>query len=159
MLIPNNKMSKKIAIKILLFIVIVAAVLMLVLKLTNKPNIKPSPSVNKPVQVSEKDKPQIVSTKPDPLEGSMISGSETIEITFNRPLENVGEFKVRIDPEAEFKLELSPDRKTGKIIPIKPYELGQGYTIFIGTETKFDGVGRWGEEKIYHFRTIKYRGI
>lgn len=109
--------------------------------------------------VSEKDKPQIVSTKPDPLEGTIISASDTIEISFNRPLENVGEFKVRLDPMAEFKLELSGDRKTGKIIPVKPYELGAGYTIFIGPESKFDRVGRWGEEKIFHFRTIKYRGI
>lgn len=110
-------------------------------------------------EVSEKDPPQIVSTKPDPLEEAIIGASDTIEITFNRPLENVGEFKVRIDPKVEFKLELSSDRKTGRIIPVKPYALGTGYTIFIGPESKFDGVGRWGEEKIYHFRTIKYRGI
>lgn len=110
--------------------------------------------------VSEKDKPQIVATKPEPLEEAIISATEVIEITFNRPLENIGEFKVRLEPEdVKYKLELSSDRKTGKIIPEKPYELGASFTLFIGPETKFDGVGRWGEEKIFHFKTIRYRGI
>lgn len=104
-------------------------------------------------------KPQIVSTKPEPLEDTIISANEVIEIAFNRPLENVGEFKVRIEPPVEYKLELSGDRKTGKIIPIKPYPLGATFTLFIGPETKFDGVGRWGEEKIFHFRTIRYTGV
>ena len=111
-------------------------------------------------QTSQPDlSPKIISTKPEPLEEAIVSASEVIEIVFNRPLENAGEFKVRIDPKIDFKIELSQDRKTAKIIPVQPYILGQTYTLFIGTETKFDGVGRWGEEKIFHFRTIKYRGI
>ncbi|MBI2338145.1 hypothetical protein HYU95_03080, partial [Candidatus Daviesbacteria bacterium] len=101
----------------------------------------------------------IISTKPDPLDENIVSGAEAIEITFNRPLENVGEFKSRIEPEIEYKVELSGDRKTAKIIPAKPYPLGTGFTLFIGPESKFDGVGRWGEEKIFHFRTIKYTGV
>ena len=104
-------------------------------------------------------KPQIVSTKPDPLNEAIVPADQIIEISFNRPLENVGEFKVRIEPEIEFKKELSSDRKTSKIKPAKPFELGLTFTLFIGPETKFDGVGRWGEEKVYHFKTIKYRGI
>lgn len=116
----------------------------------------PSPA-NKPGQQTEE--PKIISTKPDPLENAVVSATEIVEITFNRPLENIGEFKFRIDPKAEIKIELSPDRKTAKIIPQTPYELGVTYTIFIGPETKFDGVGNWGKEAIYHFQTIKFRGI
>ncbi len=108
---------------------------------------------------SQTDSPKIISTKPDPLENAIVAANDTIEITFNRPLENAGEFKVRIDPKIEFKLELSADRKTAKIMPAKPYDLGATYTLFIGPDTKFDGIGRWGEEKIYHFRTIQYRGV
>lgn len=108
---------------------------------------------------SSSDKPQIVSTKPDPLEETVISATEIVEINFNRPLENVGEFKVRIEPKIDFNIELSSDRKTAKIIPAKPYQLGTTYTLFIGTETKFDGIGRWGEEKVFHFRTIRYTGV
>lgn len=108
---------------------------------------------------SQFDSPKIISTRPDPLENSIVSATEVVEITFNRPLENVGEFKSRIEPKIEYKVELSSDRKTARIIPLKPYELSFTYTLFIGTETKFDGVGRWGEEKIFHFKTIPYRGV
>lgn len=103
--------------------------------------------------------PEIVSTNPDPLEDNIVSSTQTIEIAFNRSLENVGEFKFRIEPKINIKIELSGDRKIARIIPIKPFELGTTYTIFIGPETKFDGIGNWGQEKIYHFRTIKYTGV
>ncbi len=112
-----------------------------------------------PQSVSEKDPPIIVSTKPDPLEEAIVTTDQIIEITFNRSLENVGEFKLRIEPEIEIKVELSDDRKTARIIPLTPYELGTTYTMFIGTDTKFDGVGNWGTEKIFHFKTIKYTGV
>lgn len=126
---------------------------------TQRPeSLKNTTEIKKEV-AAENEPPKIVSTKPDPLEEAIISASEVVEITFNRPLENVGEFKLRIEPKVDVKVELSGDRKTARIIAIQPYSLGQTYTIFIGTETKFDGVGRWGEEKIFHFRTIKYRGI
>lgn len=110
-------------------------------------------------KISEKDSPQIISTKPDPLNETIIPASQVIEITFNRPLENVGEFKVRIEPKADFKLELSNDRKTGKIIPQKPFDLGTSYTLTIGPDTKFDGVGAWGQSVDYHFRTVVYKGV
>lgn len=142
-------------------IVITVIIVIIVITLRNSPakDTSNQPSPTPTTQVQQNESPKIISTKPDPLEEAIISASEVIEITFNRPLENSGEFKVRIDPKIDFKVELSGDRKTAKIISIKPYELGAGYTLFIGTETKFDGVGRWGEEKIYHFSTVKYRGI
>lgn len=107
----------------------------------------------------QNESPKIVSTKPDPLEDNIISGSDTVEITFNRSLENAGEFKSRIEPKIDYKVELSGDRKTARIIPAKPYPLGTTFTLFIGTETKFDGAGSWGQEKVFHFRTIKYTGV
>lgn len=137
-------------------IVITVTVVIIVIILREPP---PTPTPAPATQNQQEQSPKIVSTKPEPLEEAIITANEVIEITFNRPLENVGEFKARIDPKIDFKVELSGDRKTAKIIPAKTYDLGAGYTLFIGTETKFDGVGRWGEEKIFHFRTIKYRGI
>lgn len=110
-------------------------------------------------QVAQNDKPQIISTKPDPLEEAIISAAEIVEISFNRPLENVGEFKSRIEPKIEYKVELSGDRKTARIIPAKPYELGTTYTLFIGPDSKFDGVGEWRQDKTFHFKTVKYRGV
>lgn len=110
-------------------------------------------------QPADKNIPAIVSTKPDPLEGAIITASEEIEISFNKTLENEGEFKLRIDPEIPFKIQLSSDRKTAKIIPQVPYELGKTYTLFIKSDTKFDGIGQWGQEKIFHVNTVRYRGI
>lgn len=103
--------------------------------------------------------PKIVSTKPEPLDEAVVAADAVIEISFNRPLQNSAELKLRIEPEMDYKVELSGDRKTAKIIPEKPYPLGTTFTLFIGPETKFDGVGRWGQEKVYHFRTIKYTGV
>lgn len=117
------------------------------------------PSNQIPSQNSQNDSPQIVSTKPDPLENTIVSTTEVIEITFSRPLQNPGEFKLRIEPKIEFSIDLSNDRKTAKVTFTKPLELGITYTMFIGPDTKFDGTGNWGMEKIYHFRTITYRGV
>lgn len=155
-LMPNLK--KKI---IIIFIIAAAGVLIFIFtkKIYQKASDSSKGLSTISSQSSETDSPKIISTKPDPLEDKIISTTETIEISFNRPLENVGEFKSRIEPEIEYKIELSPDRKTAKIIPLKPYQLGMTYTLFIGPESKFDGVGKWGEEKIFHFRTIKYTGV
>ena len=112
-----------------------------------------------PKVVSATDEPQVVSTKPDPLEDTIIGANDNIEITFNRPLENVGEFKFRLETKTDVKVTLSDDRKTARIAPIKPFELGTTYTLFIKPDSKFDGVGDWGKEKIFHFKTIKYTGV
>lgn len=141
---------------LLLTILIILGGLFFVLQKDKK---EATSSQNNTKTITQNDPPQIVSTKPEPLDNTIIAATDTIEITFNRSLENVGEFKVRIEPEVEYKVELSNERKTAKIIPVKAYSLGTTYTLFIGTETKFDGVGRWGQEKIFHFRTIKYTGV
>lgn len=104
--------------------------------------------------------PRVVSTKPDPLENTIVSATEIVEITFNKPLQNSGEFKLRMEPKIEYKVELSGDRKTARIIPLKDgYALSTTYTIFIGPDTKFDGSGNWGQDKVYHYKTITYRGV
>ncbi len=145
-------MKKILIIIIIIFIMIITTVLAWPKSTTKSENVKKQ-------EVSQSDSAQIVSTKPNPLEDTIVGANDTIEITFNKPLQNTGEFKVKIEPKVDFKLALSSDRKTGKIIPNKPYELGASYTLFIGTDTKFDGVGAWGQEKIYHFKTIHYRGV
>lgn len=117
----------------------------------------PKPSDNTSAPATET--PQIVSTKPDPLEDNIVAADGVVEITFNKPLQNSGEFKLKIEPTVEFKVDLSSDRKTARISFIKPLELGSTYTLFIGPETKFDGTGNWGQEKIFHVRTIVYKGV
>lgn len=147
--------------KIKIIIIIIAlALIAIFLKTASNKTATPTPSpTSSSSSVSNDDKPKIVSTKPDPLEDTIISATDIVEITFNRPLENVGEFKSHIEPKIDYKVELSGDRKTAKIIPAKPYQLGTTYTLFIKPDTKFDGVGDWRQDKTFHFKTITYRGV
>lgn len=148
---------------IILIAIIVTAILIFISqrRLYEKSQSQPSssPEQKQVQQINQNESPKIVSTKPDPLDQAIISSDQQIEIVFNRPLENEGEFKIRIEPKVKYKITLSGDRKTAKIIPEEPYDLGVGYTMFITGGTKFEGVGPWGEEKTFHFQTIKYRGI
>lgn len=146
------------SIKIIILIIVLVTMSATFFLWRNKPS-KPSPVTPSASTASPSEQPKIISTKPDPLENNIVSATDTIEVTFNRPLENQGEFKAKIEPKIDFKIQLSSDRKTAKIIPAKPYELGATYTLFIGPDTKFDGVGNWGQEKIFHFKTITYRGV
>lgn len=149
-------MSKKLVIAVIIIALGVLAFYKFFQKSEQKTD---APGTNYTAPISETDAPKIVSTKPDPLEDNIVSSNQTIEITFNRSLENMGEFKNRIEPKLDYKVELSSDRKTVKITPTKTFELGITYTLFIGPDTKFDGVGAWGQEKIYHFKTVKYTGV
>lgn len=119
----------------------------------------PKEPISTPTPHPESSSPTVVSTKPDPLEGAVIPANQVIEITFSHPLENDPEFRRRFDPEIEYKLELSADKKMVRFIPVKLYELGVGYTLFILPDTKFVGGGKLDGEKTYHFNTIKYRGV
>lgn len=128
--------------------------------MANKPgkiSVNPQPSITP--ELRQSDQPQVVSTKPDPLDETIVPAGDPIEITFNRPLQNVPEFKIRFEPKPDYKVELSSDRKTAKIIFIKPLELGTSFTLYIQPDTKFDGVGDWKQDKTYRFRTVKYTGV
>ncbi len=116
-------------------------------------------TTNKPQPANSNEEPKVVSTKPDSLDGSTILPNQVIEITFNRPLENVGEFKNRIDPKSDISIKLSNDRKTAIITPQKPYALGGGFTLFILPDSKFDGKKTLGKDIIFHFNTIGYKGV
>ena len=110
-------------------------------------------------QNQQDESPRIISTKPDPLDETIVPATQVIEITFNKPLQNVPEFKLRIEPKYEYNVELSSDRKTAKIIPLKSLELGAAYTLYIGRDTKFEKTGEWGKDQTFRFRTVKYRGV
>lgn len=115
----------------------------------------PSTSIN----ISTSDTPKILSTNPDPLDNSVIPAVSFIRITFNKPLQNPGEFKVRMIPEIKFSKALSDDKKTGIINFEKSLDLGMSYTLIIGSDTKFEGAGNWNQEKQFHFSTVSYKGV
>lgn len=148
--------------KIILIVISIALLAFVFLGLNSGQKTDPeTPSdireVTKPV--SENDPPTIISTKPNPLDEAVVSASEVLEFSFNRPLENEGEFKIKTEPPNNYKITLSQDRKTATVTPLKPFELGATYTLRIGPDTKFQGLGEWRQEKIYHFKTIRYRGV
>lgn len=154
--------------KIIWIILVIGALLILIFQrglysrsdLTN--NTAPDAKSSVPAQSSNQEI-KIISTNPDPLEEAVILPTQTIEITFNIPLENKGEFKNKIEPLlnplSDYEIKLSDDRKTAKIIPTIPFKLGTTFTLFILPASKFDGKRQLGKEIIYHFKTIEYRGI
>ena len=106
------------------------------------------------VQTSD---PQIISSKPQ--SGGVVAPTQAVEITFNIPIENPGEFKHKIDPEVEHTIKLSDDRKTVMIIPTNGFSLGQGYELTIQKDTKFDNKKSLSDPIIFGFKTIDYRGV
>ena len=108
------------------------------------------------------DKLEIISTNPDPLEGAVILPSQSIEIKFNKII-SVSEFKHKFDPEVEHEVKvISDNTEESTIIKIsfkKPLELGNGYTLFVLANTISEDNKLLNRDFVYHFSTIKYRGV
>lgn len=101
----------------------------------------------------------VVSTSPSPLENSTIFPTQSISVSFNQPISNGPDLKLRIDPPVDFAVNLSSDKKTVTISFKKPLDLGQGYTLFVPADAKFDGGKTLGQDYVYHFATIAYTGV
>lgn len=120
------------------------------------------PGAERGVDTVQTESPVVVATNPAAMKEKktvVVLPTQSIEITFNQPLENVPETRITIEPKADYKVELSSDKKTIKIIPITPYSLGQGYSLFIKADTKFDGKKTLGSDVDFHFATISYNGV
>src|SRR5260221_6155349 len=103
--------------KISIFILILLAAISFWYFTQKKEDTKPTSSQK---QTSQTDSPHVISTKPDPLEDNIVGASDPVEITFNRSIENTGEFKLKIEPKIDFSVTLSSDRKTATISFLKP---------------------------------------
>lgn len=144
---------KKINIIFIIFIIVIMVILGGFLK----------QNPDKPQTESPKEELKIISTNPDPLEGATILPTQSIEITFNKPVVK-SEFKHHFDPELEHEIEVVGGRsnsygQTFKIIFKKPLELGSGYTLFILPNTHTEDGLKLEKDIIYHFKTISYRGV
>lgn len=120
------------------------------------------PGTPTPDETTQNQEIMIASTNPSQLKERkefIIVPTQSLEITFNQPLENLPETRISIEPQADVKYELSADKKTIKIIPNTPFNLGQGYTIFIKAGTKFEGKKEFGRDENYHFSVISYNGV
>ncbi len=120
---------------------------------SSSPQTETSPKKEDPQEV------KILSTNPDLSKEPTILPTQSLEITFNLPLENAGEFKNKLEPKTEYQIKLSDDRKTAIITPTKAFLLGTSYTLFIQTDSKFTGGKKLNQEVVYHFKTIDYNGI
>lgn len=120
---------------------------------------------NKPIPTptSQQEALRLVSTNPDPLEGATILPTQSLEFTFNKPIAKT-EFKHLFDPEVEHEVEIASNKKgwLGNTIKLnfkKPLQLGSGYTLFIYQNTQTEDKQTLDKEYVFHFSTIKYRGI
>lgn len=149
--------------KKLLLILLIALSLVLLFLFKDK-FFKVSEKINQ-TEVTNKvseDKLEIISTKPDSLEGAVILPTQEIEFKFNKQI-SISEFKHKFDPEVEHKVNATYDKVDNTtIISIKFSEalsLGSGYTLFILPNTNSEDGKVLGREFSYHFSTIKYKGV
>ena len=147
--------------KLLIFIVIIILGLVFIFLWVKDKNSQPQPP--KEVTQEQSDNLRVVSTKPDPLDNSTILPTDSLEITFNKPI-SVSEFKHHFDPEVEHEIEaIGQSTPKGsyqfKISFKKPLELGAGYTLFVESRTKTNSGETLDHEYNYHIKTIGYRGV
>lgn len=156
--------------KVALLVLIIGSVLIYIFYRGIYP--KNNDSLIKPAKITPNtseqkgDEPRVVETKPVNLDGNIVAPNQTIELTFNMPLENVPEFKHKFDPELEHKTELSADRKTVKITPVKGFVPGTYYSLTILRDTKFNIYPGKAETKkvtqqemMFKFKTVDYKGV
>lgn len=105
--------------------------------------------------------PEFLFTKPEGLEKDtkMILPTQTIEIVFNQPIENIGEFKHKLEPKVKYQAKLSDDKKTVILKPEDSFPVGTEFTLFVQGDTKFDGKKTFGKEVQIHFKTLQFKGI
>lgn len=116
-----------------------------------------STPVKTPVPTNTTEAVTVVSASP--LNNSTILPTQSVSLTFNRSALNGPELKIRIDPSVSFEVNLSNYNKTVTISFPKPLALGQGYTLFIPAEAKFEGGKTLGQDYSYYFATISYQGV
>lgn len=123
------------------------------------------PIINNNTQPSSESSsaPAIVSSEPVQLfkkETLVVSPSQVFKLNFNVPLQNAPETRIVFEPAHEINVELTNYNKTAVITPKVPFKLGQGYTIFIKSETKLEEEGKTlGQGYDFHFNVINYSGI
>ncbi len=103
---------------------------------------------------------KVVSMIPANLNGSTININQEIALTFNYPIDEADKkFELFITPDPGYKLQMSSDKKTVKVILNKSFELGQTYGIHISNEAPFQGKRRLKDDLDYTFHTITYSGV
>lgn len=117
-------------------------------------------SENTAPALSESSEPQIISVKPEKLNGSTVPPTQVIEITFNQSTQGFDpKVHIQFEPKVEFVVEQSNESKTITIKPEKLYAVGTEYKLKVMGNLEFTGKKKLGADKEYTFKTIEYRGI
>lgn len=151
---PNLSLKQKIIALVALLGIALIIIFQNGLVPKSSPETKDTPSAE-----TKSEHAVLLTTNPSPFNNSIILPTQSLEFTFSDPLENPGEFKVRLEPQAEVKISLSDDKKTAKITPKKSFDLGQSYTLFIQNDSKFEGGKKLDQNLQFGFRTIEYNGV
>lgn len=119
------------------------------------PNSEPTVATEN-VSQADQSGVKVVSTNPATLDGATISPTQTLEITFNKPLVH-DDTRVVVEPKADYRTDLSSDHKTLKIIP--KFNLGSSYTLTIKSGYGTDTGEKLDQDLNFHFDTISYNGV
>ena len=148
-------------------LIIIAIIIIVTVIFLNKERfLKSSASIKaSPPSIESINQLQIISTNPNPLDGATVLPTQSIEITFNKPIVR-SEFKYKLDPETAHQLTVvegsDPNKDIGQTFKItfrKPLELGKGYTLFVLPGTHTENGLKFDKHQNFTFHTINYRGI
>ncbi len=101
---------------------------------------------------------KVVSTNLSGGDVTVISPTQDLEITFNKSMVT-DNTRIHIDPTVGYRTELSSDHKTIKIMPDKPFDLGNDYTLTIKSGYSTDSGEKLDSDQVFHFKTVSYNGV
>lgn len=149
--------------KIILGLITLVVVGVIIFTLVFKP--QPAKEESIPAPNSQDEKLKIIKTNPELLDDTTILPTQSIEITFNKVVPK-SEFKHLLAPEVKnYEIEAlgGPDSSKGTTMKINfkdPLQLGGGYSLIIYESTRAEKESdKLDKEYIYHFKTIKYKGV
>lgn len=114
------------------------------------------PPIIEETEINSQAAVHVISTSPKSLDGATVSPTQTIEITFNKPLVR-DDTRIIVEPKADYKTDLSPDHKTLKITP--SFELGKSYTLTIKSGYGTDTGEKLDQDLNFKLQTISYNGV
>lgn len=88
----------------------------------------------------------------------VIAPTQALDITFNKPMVR-DDARIILDPKVDYKVEISSDHKTIKIIPEKAFDLGKDYTLTIKSGYGTDTGEKLDTDLTFKFKTISYTGV
>ena len=151
------KLSKTI---LLIFILILLIFILLGVQLLFKKNAEkdqPLPSAPIPVFIKPSPAPKFSITSTN-ISSELINVIDSIEITFNRPVDNET-LALKITPEENILPLFDSSLTKLSIKPVNVWNYNTSYTIIISAQTKSEDNNSLDKNYEFTFKTIPYYGI